>query len=81
MLAGELQQRTEMQVQPGQLIALSLALPGGGSCKTIGNVGGLVAAGLLAALLLKPGPGPVVEMCPPVCPPVTGSITILFPNN
>ncbi len=81
MLAGELQQRTEMQVQPGQLIALSLALPGGGSGKTIGIVGGLGAAGLLTFLVLGGGQPP----CPtPPCngpPPTTGSITIFFPHN
>lgn len=77
MLAGELQQRTEMQVQPGQLIALSLALPGGGSGKTIGIVGGLGVAGLLAALVLGGGgDGP-----PVVVPPTVGSITIFFPHN
>jgi hypothetical protein len=78
MLADELREQTEMQVQPGQLIGLSLALGGGGKTGLIvGVVGGLGVAGGLLALLAGGGDnGP-----PPPPPTEFGSITITFPNN
>lgn len=75
MVGGEIQRQTQMQVQPGQLIALQLDLPGGGKGKIIGIAAGLGAAGAAVALLAggggNGGNGGGQY----------GSITIQFPNR